>query len=581
MHSDTHILRSPSTSPAAYFLIALLSVLAYWRIWTVRDVISDDNAWMLAVYAIEGLDEFLNTGAVELRRIIMGNLTYWFFSLHRNTEFFYVVWHGIHSVTQIASPILLFLLIREMFPASSRLALFSAIALVAFPLDYTLPYATVTNYRLSLLLTLASLYFTSRSLSQPRLRILSLMVALATGVTSYFIFMEAAIALEPARVLLIIFHCYRSDQPGHTWIRRATLASSVYILVGIPFILEKLLYMPHGRYEGIYQFRPDFLLQSWELAKAAAHFLFLQWLVLLRYLDNATLFMYMVAFVSAAIMYATFNTASVYSETTRNIEYENPAKGAETKYVISFALALMLPPVLMFHAFNRPISWGINSYHATFSQPGYALLIGWVFARLLSSAAKARRTMAKLVPIALSIWVGAGIYFNNLNIEMFRQSWVEQTRFWNAFMARFPALPEQGTFFFDVKHNTLYPDPVYYYDFELMLNLLYAETTIPAEFRRYKAYTTAELTESQTDTGKGTLYASIIERRTHLGIDKLRPADFTVVYYRDGELFVNDEILTAYPGVPYQHWLINKKFLASPKIAHYPWRSKLEISPSH
>ncbi|TAM45934.1 MAG: hypothetical protein EPN55_06885 [Gammaproteobacteria bacterium] len=557
---------------ATLIIVMLLAILAYGRIRLIRDVVWDDNGWLLSVYASGDLWQFLNTGFVEARRIPLGVFTYGFLGLHRDTAYFYLVWDALNLLTIAATPLLLYLTLRELFPDKQRLALLATLAFIVFPLDYTLPYASGINYRLGLLSGLASLYLTTVSVAPERVRPVRLGAALAAAAISYYVFLEAAVAFEPARLYLIARRRHDPAASRRVWTRRTLTVAAWFALACAPLIVYKLAYKTYGIYAGIYGLDPAFLLRFWDIAKAAGHFVFSDWFILARHFDAASGATYLAGALGAGVAFVLLRRLATASPLR---EPEETRRGREMAHFLALALLLALPPALLFHAFNRPISWGMNSTHAVLSQAGYAMLLGAV---LCAGLNRVRQLHRPWLTAAMALWIGTGIFFSNLNTDQYRKSWVQQDRFWRAFVERFPALPERATFFFDVQDGALYSDLVNYYDFEFQLNLLYATSAEPAAFRRYKAYTAAELMEPRGRTPEELLSADTIERLTHLGPDRLQPAEFIVVRYRNGKLLVNREITRADPGVSYGAWADKSVPIASSSPASYPLRGKLEFA---
>lgn len=553
-------------------IVIFLAFLTYGRVWLIQDVIWDDNNWLLSTYASDNLRQFLNTGFVEARRIPLGVFLHGLFGLHRDTTYFYFVWHALNLLTLTVLPLLLYLILRELFPARQRLALFVTLAFVVFPLDYTLPYASGINYRLGLLFGLASLYLTIVSVTPERVRPVRLAAALATAAISYYVFLEAAVALEPARVYLIAIRRHDPAASRQAWARRTLAVTAWFALACMPLVLYKLIYKAYGIYAGIYGFDPAFLLRFWDIAKAAGHFVFSDWFILARRLDvasGATLVAGALGALAAFVLLHRLATAGPRSQSQKTL------RGRDMARFLMLALLLTLPPVLMFHAFHRPISWGMNSTHAVLTQAGYAMFLGGVLHAVICRHHRRYRPWHAGL---LALWIGAGVFFSNLNTDQYRESWAQQSRFWRVFMDRFPTLPERAVFFFDVQDNTLYSDLVNYYGFELQLNLLYTTSAESAAFRRYKAYTAAELVEPRSKTPEELLRASTIERLTHLGLDRLQPAEFIVVRYRNGKLLVDEEIVHEVPGIPYKIWA-DKPAPALPRLnVEYPLRGKLEFT---
>lgn len=150
------------------------------RVWQIQDVIWDDNAWLRSIYSTTGVAEFLRVGFEDLKRESLGMFFYWFFRLHRDTDVFYAVWHGLGLVVLALSTVTISMLIGRLFK-NPQLAFFTGIAFVAFPLDYTIGYASAINYRISQLLMVLSLLFSARMVEETRWRRWSFAGALVTG----------------------------------------------------------------------------------------------------------------------------------------------------------------------------------------------------------------------------------------------------------------------------------------------------------------------------------------------------------------------------------------------------------------
>ena len=141
----------PANAATAFLLITLFVALSYARLWTIRDGIWDDNCWLLSAYATENLGQFLETGFAELRRVGYGIFLYFFFGLHRDSDYFYAVLHSLNLLTQIGTPWLIYLLVRSLFPAYSLYAVLSALAFVSSRLTSRFPThpGSVTGWRCS------------------------------------------------------------------------------------------------------------------------------------------------------------------------------------------------------------------------------------------------------------------------------------------------------------------------------------------------------------------------------------------------------------------------------------------------
>lgn len=545
----------PLAQTLQILLIVLTAILSYGRTWLIQDVIWDDNCWLLSAYATDSLRAFLETGFVELRREAMGTVLYYLFSLHKSDNNFYLVWHSLNALTLITTPLLLYFLVRNLFHGSSLLACFAAISLIVFPLDYTLPYASAINYRLGFLLGMASLLLTERALHKTDAAPGLLAASLISGVTAYLVFIEGAVAFEPARALIIGYLLHERGLRHRALYSRVLIFWAPFLVFAVVFVGYKLFFKTHGIYAQIYEPNVAALFHWKDLAKTAGHLLFYQWFILLR---EARFFSPMSYLLGAAgtLLYL----AVLWGRVTQKGELsQSESMGRHStqtltpynaRFAVALAAALILPQALMFLLFSRPFSWGMNSSHAILAQAGYAVAGGFLLT-LTVTRTSPRHGLRLLYAVA----IGAGIFMNNANLDMYFESWKAQTQFWDRFRERFPTLPNHATFFFDVQDERLYTDLRNYYDFEFQINHLYDTGGSPSHFRKYKAYTITELYETPRHAPASLIQAATIERNTHLVKDFLDPRSFIVVHYRRGKILVGEDILREYPDVVYRPWI--------------------------
>lgn len=544
----------PVTRSLQLFLICLAAVLSYGRTWLIQDVIWDDNCWLLSAYATDSLRAFLETGFVELRREAMGAFLYYLFSLHKSGNYF-LVWHGLNALTLLGTPLLLYFFVHNLFNGNSLLAFFVAISLIVFPLDYTLPYASVISYRIALLLGLFSLFLTERALRATTVSSGMLAGSLVSSGAAYLIFMEGAVAFEPARALIIGYLLHERGLRRKTLYARTLALWSPFLAPAILYVVYKLLFKTHGIYAQIYAADFSALFHWKELGKTIAHLLFYQWFVLLREARFFSPVSYLLGAAGAFLFFTVLWGCLARKEepAQARLVHKHPVgtlSSNDVRLAVGLAVALLLPQALMFLLFSRPFAWGMNSSHAILAQAGYAVGGGLLLTLVVTRTAS-RQALRLLCAMA----IGAGIFMNNTNLDMYFESWKAQTRFWEHFRERFPVLPQRATFFFDVQDERLYTDLRNYYDFEFQMNLLYDAGGPPSRFRKYRAYTITELHETPGRTPESLIQAAVIERRSHLANDALEPRDFIVVHYRNDRLRVGEEILRDYPDIPYRSWI--------------------------
>lgn len=581
-------------------IIIILSSLAFLRIWFVQDIIWDDNFWAETIYECQNYDCFFRTGILEMARPQLGPYTYALYWTYRYTEYFYVLWHSINTLTSLVSPLLLFLFLRNLFPGKEDLAFFSAAAFVIFHLDQTLAFAAASNYRVGLMLTILSFFLTERAFRKNEVQWWYLVAAAICAVVSHSVFIEAALTLEPARGLAIAYLVRsRLTQSRSVW--RWTLRYwYLFVLLTFPIVAYKLLYKPYGMYGHMYGINPLFFLEWREILVAAAHYLQFSWVVTLHHLDEITLTSWILGAVTFAgsyfLLYKT-DGLPVFGGLRGRLGKRltdrilRSSWQSDRKFLLLGAVAF-LPPAAFFQVVSRPPVTILETYssHAAIPLMGYAMLAGWLLA-VFYKASVLRNKRDPWMKYFVAAVFGVGVFFNSATIDHYLRSWEEQNHFWTAFTQRFPAVPAGRHFIFDMPRSSLYSDVNNVYSLEFQLNLLYATSTNPSPFRRVTANEVEAwsvftgvaifkaLQRDKTMVGKNVIklpeYADLpIERGTYFGGETIRPEDIIFVRYRDSALLVNAEIAEKYPDISYKDW-INKPFPELPPPSSYPLRYKM------
>jgi len=562
--------------------IVLLAVVSYGRIFFLRDVFWDDNCWLLSEFSSGNLEQFLNTGFYEMRRAPLGIFFYYFFSFYKISGHAYLIWHSMNMIIQILTPVFLFFFLRNLFREKQLLSLFIAASFVVFPLDNTLPYLSAINYRIAVLLAVISFYLTERAFGRGNPWLFLIPALLISGL-SYYVFMEAAIVFEPARLFVIGYIFHKKDIGGKSLIKRTLKYSLPFFILCVPLVLYKLTYKSYGIYGGKYKTDVFFFLRWREHAKLISIFLFYQWKVLAGYITDAKIWTLLISLLASGVsFFAVKRLAGMIkddlSKSNTPVPHSFKAEFKRLRHyvgaVFSLGIAFLAPAVLFLEFARLEIGPGFNSSHFTLLQIGYAVIMGCIlytgYAVFVNSFGRVR-----LLSFSLALIIGSGIFFNNLNMDIYFNSWERQNRFWKSFTKRFPSLPQDSVFLMDIR------DPYYFdtsdmdntYDLEYAINLLYADSDNPARFRRYRVLAAEEVGSDiwKYDCDQRSMEG--IARATHYGKETLNPCEFVVVYYRNGELLVNREIKEKYPDIPYRMWL-GKDFPELPEPGSYPLRHK-------
>lgn len=533
-------------------LVGILAILSYGRILFLHNVYEDDNCWLLSVYASKNLHEFLNTGWIELGRIPQGAFLYYFLKLHKTTDYAYLIWQSINLTLQVISPIVLFLFAYNLFRRNHLLAFFVACAFIIYPIDTTIPVLSNIFNRLGLLFAIISFYLTVKALTN-NIRWTFLVFAIVLSGISYLL-MEGTVALEPARFAIIAYIFYKKGIKSSPLIKKSLAIWSPFLILCIPLIIYKLTFKNYGMYEGYVL--PDYLFVfDWESHKQLLKMLFFHnWYVFLRnYISHMTPLSILLSLYAMVFVFYFFkkidNTDSELSFNQYN--FPQSFKKIVTPFYIVFFLGaiFLIPPILMYEFVGRIPIFGVNSRHGVILQIGYAFFLGsglYLFFKTVYYIFPKLRMLCFLIVI----FIGFGVFFNNINLDLYFDSWQKQKQFWQSFTKRFPSLPEQSTFFIDAKSNN---QPYSYnldtsYDFELPLNLLYARSVDAEEFRKHRVLAPDEWKTIEKHMDKPDVP---FDRLTHWGKDVIKANELIIIKYRDNDFLVNRQISPMVTAVSY------------------------------
>ena len=540
----------------------LLALVTYGRIWQLQDVIWDDNAWLLSIYSTENLHDFLKIGFHDLGREPLGVFLYFLFSLHRHTELFFTVWHGLELLLSALSPVVFYALILHLFK-DRYLAFFSGFAFIVFPLDYTIGFASAVNYQIALFLMLVSLLLSVYMVRIAAYRYLFMAGSLLAAGISQYVFLEASVALEPARLLMFVFLSGGTKwNVGRHW-RFALGKSAPFLLLSIPLVIYKLSVPTSGIHAALYQLDIRHLFDIKQYAVSLAHFFFFPWIVLGLNADSVRPGTVLTVVVAASLVMVLLHRLSRgYSANNKGravaAKAVNPALPWTTSQIVLFALTSMIPVFLLFQLAGRPISWGMDSSHAALCQIGYALVAGLLVSRLWSRQSVKpphRRIGSWAIMALIGALAGIGVFFSNLNIDQYHRSWQSQSRFLSEFLHRFPQLPDGIFLIADIRGGDLYSD-IDLYDIEFSLNLLYAPSPTASGFYRYRIITSEDFSQFASAPVEAQHSGNIkIMRATDYGVEIVDTDKLIFIHYRDGKLLVNREIADRYPDVNYRSWL--------------------------
>src|SRR5581483_9797714 len=501
----------------------------------------------------DGFRDFLASGWSELRRVPQGTFYYFYLLPFRYMQDPYALWHTVSLATEVGLALLLYKLVRNLCE-DAWLAGFVACTMIAVPLDHVVPYVTSANYRLGTLAALASLYLTDTAAREGRWG-WRLPAALLLAVIGEWVFTEAALGYEPARLLIVWNRFYRPGRPMREYIAPLAKWLALFALLGIGLVVYKLTFKPYGIYAGMYATGLSRLLDREALAGTERLFSLGLW----RLLRHEQSFGHPESAVLGVLAGALTFCILLAFRRSPAAKGAVPAPRSSRLFLFLLGVVMLLPVLFLFHYAGRPPRLGTDSNHATIMQPGYALLLGagvhWIALR----AASAARVAFLALALALGWFAGSGVYYSNLNLDFFAVASARQQEFLGAFKKRFPSPPQHADFVIDAVPPRYSPrletffqfeDIHASYELELGLNRLYAPGALHGE-RRYRAYPIEEMTADYRAKGPA-MFRSTFMRDSHYGKDALDFSQMTYVYWRGGRVLVNREILQENPRALYR-----------------------------
>lgn len=546
--------------------LVLMSLLSYVRVALLNDAYWDDNCWLMSRFATDTLSGFLDDGFKEMRRVPLGLFLYGYFGIGTLTGHSLQVLQSFNVLIYLFVPLLMYALTVELSGGNRILGAAAATALIVVPMDHSMPYLSTINYRLGLPIELLSFLLTWRAVREGKTRWGLIGFALVLDVFTQYVLIEAAVALEPVRVGMIMY-ALRSSPVRRRRELIPPLEAIVFLLPVVPLVIYKLKFRPYGLYQSMYAPDLQALVDVSRYRDLAKMMLFGFWRMVAAQRHEISIVGIVAATTAAVLTYTVLRgrNASVGEEAV-TLESSN------YRFLSAFAIAVILFQQLMFLYAGREARWGSDSSHATFMQIGSALVGGMAITFFLTRVPICR-FRASICRVVLAALAATGVYFNNANIDGFVEGTAMQQEFWHKFVARFPSLPEKATFLFDTGIPSYFytNDLDTGYDLELMLNVIYATSPDAKTLHRYTVLAPEETLNSKFD------FAALrpITRMTRFGMSTIDPADTIVVAYKNGKVLVNDEILEVDPKVAYAPWVHGAPPTIPSTTTTYPLRERL------
>jgi hypothetical protein len=560
-----------------YPALAVLVFLASGGLLGLDGLFHDDTAWLISSYDSASLAEFLDTGFNQLRRPLMGTFLYLFLGLHKAlpSAMAHLLWDLSIMGATLGAAIVLFHLARRLLGGGTLAPAIAAALLAVHPIDTTLPVYSQVVYRIGVLLALLSLLLTHMAVAGRDRRRLLLGIAVVLSAAGSFVFIEGVVAYEAARLAMVYGALGEGGAPGGRGarLRRTAILSSPFLASALALVVLKLAYPTTGLYTGTYAMSAANLLSADKWAAILKAAFLASWTHVLPHGLRYGLFPLMIGLAGAAILYILLARAPVRARPEEGAAKDERSRSLWTTLV---GLLLFLPPALLYLLVGKAPTPGVESRHGTVLEPGWALTVGGLAAIALSLLAARGRSFGRAVALMAALVVGLGVFASNVSIDIYQETFDREMRFWEALATRFPTLPEHAPVIFDIElggpeipsYRTI--SACYYYQLEFPLNLLYATSRTPGEFRTHPGL------ERVFPFFGIFLHSDKVTTMTFWGKTHVFPRRAVFVHYRDGELLVNDEIAARYKGLPYQA-LLDRPVpkLPPPPPGGYPYRDRM------
>jgi len=400
-----------------------------------------------------------------------------------------------------------------------------------------------------------------------------MIIALLLSGMSYYLLVEGTIALEPARLFMIGFIFYNKGYKKNNIIRNSLKYWLPFILLCIPVVLYKLLYKPYGLYAGTYSNDMLFFLK-WKTHLYYLAMLFGgNWVYSLAKAEYLSFWSVISGLVALLVTY--FMLREKYPDESGFKEIGHIFTCPETKnankrinMIILLGLLLLLPTVILHEFASRRLYPAFDSRHGCIMQFGHALIIGGMLCIIVNKLLNIFKDNKQFIAFSIAVLLGLGVFFNNLNLDLYFTIWEQEKQFYGAFLKRFPALPKKSDFMFDIQIEIPLGYSYALYNGEYPINMLYAESKKPEEFRKHKV----------TDWNYLNNYKKVgiteYELLSHWGKDIFDTRELIVIRWKPGEFLVNREIVKKYPLVDYRY-IADKDIPLIPSVSTYPLREKL------
>jgi hypothetical protein len=520
-------------------LVILVGLLCHGRIFSLSGFFWDDTAWMYSLYSTGGLGEFLDTGFLELRRPGMGVFLYLLLLPHKLGFHPHLIWDIIQLSIILGAAVLLFFFCRNLF-RSDFLAFSSAALLAVYALDATIAVNVQSVYRLGVLVGIASFLCTERALAQG-MAMKYYAGAVLLQIFGLLVTLESLVALEPARMALIWYVLGRRDASGsmRARMKQAALYCAPFLAVAALEVGYKMTFRPYGVYAGFYETKLANLLDPEGFLAVGRYLLLGHWAGLGT---------------GASGLGSVAAVGTLFAAFVALFSFIFPARGERDPHSLNSAaqtlaaagalgaLLLLFPAVLHVYAGKIP-SLIDNSRHGDIFMFGYALALGTAVEGVRRLGGR-RRLSGYVAVVLLSGYLAAGVFYANANIDAFKRAWRGEQRFWEAFTKRYPAPPERAVFMFDSDFSEGIYDGINgirHYQFLFPLNLLYARSADAEEFARYAAFSFRLHGEKL----KGPKFSTSDNWHSYIVNRDL----ITFVFWYNGRLYVNNEVLRARPAL--------------------------------
>jgi hypothetical protein len=519
-------------------IIVITAFLCWGRLIGMEGMWQDDWAWVWLYFGASSASEVLNP-FYNMGHNIVGYIDY---SLLLLLDLLQSkapdLWHTTMFLIHTLNALMLYYIVRlicnndNIFPA-----LFVSVLYLVSPAVNNLYLMVQISYELLVLLYLLSLLFTILALIRNRDKIFFYSLSLVFAGLS-MAGLESFIALEFSRPLLIGYLLWQGRGKDEMFrFKTVLIYSAPFLFLALILVIKRLNFVPAGGYTGYNElqiFSLEGILETLRLLYLSLSHMFIKsWYRGMKFINDLST----VSIFSILIATGSYAGLLRYGMSKgRSMSWTDNINRKALWFLALYGIIVLLFGILPYNAVGKYPQYGLDSRHATIAKIGYPIFI----VSLLFLVSHYNKIIRKILPLIFGIVFFAGLVSSHGTIDYAANNWQHQRSIWWQFMWRAP----------DIKPNTLmiidmpWPESPGGGSYVLpsAMNLAYARARTKTEIFSHYAFELRNAFRTDETNYRAIHDRDVVAIRTFMGSVKLYPKNLIAASYKDGYLYINDEI---------------------------------------